>query len=170
MKKYLFLICFSLMTSLFVQAQSTLNIPKELPTTFENSFTFPLGSKILIELKENTNGSYDYKVLKIENIEDYYSLDEDKNLFDSDPKENTVELFFMGAYYNDGSKDSDWKTVLILRNNSKKHINYKADIKYYYSDVFENTSIVGAFPGTNTTEIWAHKIDFITLYDFKNFK
>lgn len=170
MKKYLFLICFSLMTSLFVQAQSTLNIPKELPTTFENSFTFPLGSKILIELKENTNGSYDYKVLKIENIEDYYSLDEDKNLFDAKPKENTVELYFMGAYYNDGSKDSDWKTVLILRNNSKKHINYKADIKYYYSDVFENTSIVGAFPGTNTTEIWAHKIDFITLYDFKNFK
>lgn len=170
MKKYLFVVCFILISSQFVQGQNNLNIPKGVPTDFEKSFTFPLGSKILIEIKENTNGSYDYKVFKIENIEDYYSLDEGKNLFDAKPKENTVELYFMGAYYNDGSKDSDWKTVLILRNNSKNHINYKADIKYYYSDVFENTSIVGAFPGTNTTEIWAHKIDFITLYDFKNFK
>ncbi|MEG0915421.1 MAG: hypothetical protein RSF68_00240 [Myroides sp.] len=170
MKKYLFLICFSMITSAFVQAQTTLNIPKELPTSYENSFTFPLGSKILIELKENTKGSYDYKVLEIEDIEGYYSLEDNKNIFDTNPKENTVELFFMGAYYNDGSKDSDWKTVLILRNNFKKHINYKADIKYYFNEGFENTSIVGAYPGTNTTEIWSHKIDYITLYDFINFR
>ena len=78
--------------------------------------------------------------------------------------------FFYGAYYNDGSKDSDWKTVLILRNNFKKHINYKADIKYCFNEGFENTSIVGAYPGTNTTEIWSHKIDYITLYDFINFR
>jgi len=146
------------MTSLFVQAQNTLNIPKELPTAYENSFTFPIGSKILIELKENGKGGYDYKVLSIEALENYYSIDENKNLFDDDPKENTVELFFMGAYYNDGSKDSDWKTVLILRNNFKKHINYKADIKYYFNEGFENTSIVGAYPGTNTTEIWHTKL------------
>src|SRR5690606_5686235 len=153
MKKYLFVVCLILISSLCVQGQNNLNIPKALPTDFEKSFTFPLGSKILIELKENTNGSYDYKVLDIKDIEGYYSLEDNKNLFDAKPKENTVELYFMGAYYNDGSKDSDWKTVLILRNNSKKHINYAADIKYYYNDVFENTSIVGAFPGTNTTEI-----------------
>lgn len=168
--KYLFLICYSLLTIFFVQGQTTVNIPKELPTGFEKSFTFPLGSKILIELKENIKGIYDYKVLSIEALENYYSIDENKNLFDSDPKENTVELFFMGAYYNDGSKDSDWKTVLILRNNFKKHINYKADIKYYFKEGFENTSIVGAYPGTNTTEIWSHKIDYITLYDFINFR
>ena len=168
MKKIFIYLTFVMFTNLYVQAQTNLNIPKALPTTFGNKFTFELGSKILIELKEVGNGKYDYKVISIEKITDYYSFAKNENLFEKKPKENTVEIFFMGAYSNDGSKDKDWNTLLMLRNNSKKHITYKADIKYYFSDTFENTSIVGAFPGTNTNEIWSHKIDFITLYDFEN--
>jgi len=168
MKKFITLFTFFFLMSLFAQEQNQLNIPKKLPTNYGNSFTFPLGSKILIELKENKNGEYDYRVLKIEEIHDYYSFEKRENLFEKNPQENTVEIFFMGAYYNEGLNDKDWKTLLMLRNNLKKRINYKADIKYYFQDDFENTSIVGVFPGTNTNEIWSHKIDFITLYDFVN--
>ncbi len=166
MKKTLFTL-FVCLCSLLSFSQNQLNIPTTLPTEFSNSFTFPLGSKILIELKENQNGKYEYRVLSIEKIEEFYSMEEKKTLFVENPRENTVELFFMGAFYNDGSEDKDWNTLLNLRNNLKKPITYKADIKYYFSDEFENTSIVGAFPGTNTNELWRHKIDYITLYDFE---
>lgn len=40
------LICINL------SGQEKLNIPESFPTEFENSFTFPLGSKIILELKE----------------------------------------------------------------------------------------------------------------------
>lgn len=168
MRKLFILFALFFLGNLYLQAQTNLNIPQELPTNYANKFTFELGSKILIELKETGKGKYDYKVISIEKIGTFYSFEKNENLFDKNPKENTVELFFMGAFYDDGSEDKDSKTLLMLRNNSKKHITYKADIKYYFNDGFENTSIVGAFPGTNTSEIWAHKIDFITLYDFEN--
>ena len=168
--KNLFLLIFIGIFSSHIFAQKKQNIPENFPTQFENSFTFPLGSKIILEMKPKKNGKYDYRVLSIEKIEGYYSMDNDENLFVENPQENTIEIFFMGAYYNEGKEDNDWKTLLMMRNNLKEPINYKADIKYYYSDEFENTSIVGAFPKANTNEIWAHKIDYITLYGFENMK
>lgn len=169
MKKLLLILLINFIC-LNIHAQKKLNVPEKFPTNFENSFTFPLGSKILLELKEKANGKYDYSVISIEKIEGYYSFEADENLFDEKPQVNTVEIYFMGAYYNDGKDDKDWKSLLMMRNNIKNPINYKADIKYYFKDDFENTSIVGAFPNAKTNEIWAHKIDFITLYNFEKLK
>lgn len=168
--KKLILILLTNIFCLSIQAQRKLNVPEKFPTKFENSFTFPLGSKVLLELKEKKNGKYEYSVLSIEKIKGYYSLEAGENLFEENPKENTVEIYFMGAYYNKGKEDKDWKSLLMIRNNLKEPISYKADIKYYFKEDFENTSIVGAFPNAKTDEIWAHKIDFITLYDFEKLK
>lgn len=153
-----------------IQAQDKLDIPETFPTNYQNSFTFPLMTKIVLELKETKDRKYRYKVLSMEPVEEYYSLSKKENMFSKSPKKNTVELFIVGAYYNEGKNDKDWKTVLLIRNNLKKDITYKADIKYYYSDTFENTSIVGAFSGTFTTELWHHKIDYVTIYDFEELK
>lgn len=130
-------------------------------------FTLPLWSKVVLELKETENEKYVYRILNLESYDKFYSFKESPNLFEKNPKENTVELYFIGAFYNDGENDKDYKTILKIRNNLKKDITYKADIKYYYKDDFENTSIVGAYSGVSTTEIWHNKIDFIALYDFK---
>ena len=108
--------------------------------------------------------------MNIEPYEEYYPLSKRKNIFTENPQKNTVEFYFIGAYYNEGKEDKDWKTLLHLRSNSDVSLNYKADIKYYYKDKFENTSISGAFPKATTNEIWQHKIDFITLYDFSKRK
>ncbi|WP_080780500.1 hypothetical protein [Chryseobacterium phocaeense] len=146
-----------------------INIPTKFPTDY-GVFTFSIGSKVTLELKELKEGKYQYRVLNIEPYEEYYSLEKSKKLFSENPKDNTVEIFFMGAYYNDGKEDKDWKTLLHLRNNLKTPLDYKANIKYYFKDEFENTSINGAFPNASSNEIWAHKIDYITLYDFELLK
>ena len=165
------LLCFSaVFFSINVFAQNNLNIPSKFPTEFGKKYTFPLGSKITLELKEISENKYEYRVLSVEKIKEFYAMDSSESLFLKELKKNTVELFFMGAFYNSGKEDKDWKSVLILRNNLSKTIKYKADIKYYYNENFENTSILDAFPNTKTTEIWAQKIDFITLYDFKILK
>lgn len=169
MKNLLLILLINIFT-INIHAQQKMNVPEKFPTNFENSFSFPLGSKILLELKEKKKGKYEYRVVSFEEVDGHYSFKADKNLFDENPKENTVEIYFMGAYYNEGKEDKDWKSLLIMRNNLKNPLNYKADIKYYFKESFENTSIVGAFPNVETKEIWAHKIDFITLYNFEELK
>lgn len=167
MKKLLFLIIILIFTGK-IFSQKKLNIPTTFPTEY-GTFTFPLGSKIILELKENGN-KYEYRVLSMEPYKEYYPLSKEKNIFSKDIKENTIEVFFTGAYYNEGKEDKDWKSLLSLKSNVKTSLIYKADIKYYFKDEFENTSISGVFPMAKMNEIWGHKIDFITLYDFEKLK
>jgi hypothetical protein len=142
-----------------------------LPTNYFNHETgfpsIPLWSKVTLELKLNNDSTYYYRITDFKPFEKMYSLDKDSSLFNSPLKENTIELFFIGAYYNEGKEDNDYKTVLIFKSAVNNHLDFKADIKYYYNEEFENTSIAGAFFNVKSTEIWAHKIDYIVLYDFK---
>lgn len=166
MKKRLFLLCsFILSQSLF--AQATTPDQNNFPSDY-GVFSIPLWSKVVLELKETQESKYEYRIISMEPYETFYSFDKAEELFDKNPKENTVELYFIGAYHNEGKEDKDYNTLLKIRNNLKKPLSYKADIKYYFKDDFENTSIIGAFPGTNTLETWPQKIDFIALYNFEN--
>jgi hypothetical protein len=167
LKLVVFFAYISILMSHTGHAQSTPDIPRKFPTDY-GTFTFALGSKILIALKEIDSSKFEYKVLSIEPIEDIYSFKKGEDLFSKNPKENTIEIFFMPAFYNEGKEDRDYKTLLMLRNNvkGKERINYKADIKYYNTDQFKNTSIIGVSPGSIAKEIWPQKIDYITLYNF----
>ncbi len=169
MIKRLFLLITLIFLSVKIFSQEKITIPTKFPTEY-GEFTFELGTKIVIELKDLGNDKYAYRVLSIEPFEGYYSMEKREKLFSKEPKANTIELFFMGAFYNEGKDDKDWKTLLNLRNNLSVPITFKADIKYYYSDKFENTSISGAFPSASLNEIWGHKIDYIKLYDFEKIK
>lgn len=162
MKKIILLLIL-LTTNYFVSfSQETSEYPSEY-----GEFEFSLWSKIVLEIKEVDNKKLEYRILSYDEYTTPYSFENREDLFSLRPKENTIEIYFIGAFYNDGNDDSDWKTVLKIKNNLKKPIKYKADIVYYFNNEFENTSVVGAFPGTETSEIWAHKIDDIILYDFE---
>jgi hypothetical protein len=165
LKYLIFLVTINLVPNLYSQEITE----EQFPTDF-GTYSIPLGSKVVLELKELDENNYEYRILSLEAYEGYYSFDNPPELFNNENLENTVELFFVGAYYNEGKEDGDYKTVLILRNNLSNPIKYDADIKYYYSEEFEKTSIVGAFPSVKTTEIWQHKIDLIALYNFSKYK
>lgn len=142
---------------------------QELPTEY-GVYNIPLWTKLTLELKETTKGKYEYRIIDSETYDELYSFEKGKKVFSNNPQKNTVEILFVGAYYNQGKEDKDYKTLLKVRNNLKVPLNYKADIKYYFNEEFENTSVVGAFPDTDTQEIWQHKIDLIALYDFEVLK
>lgn len=164
MKARLYLLLF--LATQFVFAQETESKIQELPTEY-GAYTIPLWTKLTLELKETSKNKFEYRIISSEPYEEMYSFDKQDKVFSENPQKNTVDILFVGAYYNDGKEDSDYKTLLKIRNNLDVPLMYKADIKYYFNDEFENTSIVGAFPGTDTQEIWAHKIDLIALYDFE---
>ena len=60
-------------------SQEKINIPTKFPTDY-GIFTFPLGSRITIELKENGD-KYEYRVLNIEPYKEYYSFNKEKNIY-----------------------------------------------------------------------------------------
>lgn len=165
-KIYLFIVLLLSVQNIYSQEDKDQKEAFTFPSEY-GDFMVPLWSKVILELKEIENEEYVYRILSLESYDKFYSFKAEENLFNKNPKENTVELFFIGAFYNDGDDDKDYKTILKIRNNLKKDLAYKADIKYYYKDDFESTSIVGAYSGVSTTEIWHNKIDFIAPYDFK---
>ncbi len=168
MKKILFLILLIFINQ-NISSQETENNNQELPTEY-GVYTIPLWTKLTLELKETSKDKFEYRIISSETYDKMYSFEKREKVFADNPKENTIDILFVGAFYNEGKEDSDYKTLLKIRNNLKVPVRYEADIKYYFKEDFENTSIVGAFPGTDTQEIWAHKIDFIALYDFEVLK
>lgn len=165
MKKILFILILIMSNCLETSAQKTDDYPSEY-----GEFEFSLWSKIVLEINETENDKLEYRILSYDEYKTPFSFENRTDLFSLKPKDNTIEIFFIGAFYNDGSDDSDWKTILKIKNNLKKPITYKAEIMYFFNDKFEETSVVGAFPGTETTEVWAHKINDIFLFDFEYMK
>ncbi len=163
------ILIFLIFTIIAQNVHSQENEVQECPSEF-GTYTIPLWSKVVLELRELDENKFEYRILSLEQYEEYYTFDNSSDLFNDKPVKNTIELFFVGAYYNEGKEDNDYKTVLLLRSNMSKPIDYDADIKYYYNEEFENTSIVGTYPGVKNTEIWQHKIDFIALYNFEVLK
>jgi hypothetical protein len=92
-------------------AQSYVSESTKTPTEY-GEFIFPLWSKIELELKETTNGKYEYRTLSIEPFTEMYSMDKNENLYTKNPKPNTIEIIFTGAFYNDGKEDKDYKSLL----------------------------------------------------------
>ena len=124
------------------------------------TYAFPIGSKFTLELIQVDSNNYKYHVLNMEQID--YSIDysETDSLFSSNPIPGTIECFFAKGVDQDGP----FKSVLILRNNSKVYIDYKAEIAYDQSGSFYTTSVHPLFPGVKSSELWNDKLTAIVIH------
>jgi len=123
---------------------------------------FPIGTKFTIQLIDNKDGSYDIKVLEEKRIK--YKIDYSKTdgIFSDKPKPGTIEGIFAKGVSQKGS----FKSVLILRNNTKNVLDYSADISLNRSGKFYSTSVSMLFPGAISSELWKNKLRGIVLHDF----
>ena len=84
------------------------NINQELPTDF-GVYTIPLWTKMTIELKETSKNKFVYRMICSETYDDIYSFEKREKVFSDNPIENTKDILFVGAYYNEGKEDKDYK-------------------------------------------------------------
>ena len=142
---------------LLILLSSNLYSQEQKDTT---TYTFPIGSKFTLELIQVDSNNYKYHVLNMEQID--YSIDysETDSLFSVKPIPGTIECFFAKGMDQDGP----FKSVLLLRNNSKVFINYKADIAYDQSGQFYNTSVYPLFPGVKSNELWNDNLTAIVIH------
>jgi hypothetical protein len=172
MKKTLFI----LLTLLFVgisaiDAQQENNqISDTIPAI---GYSFPLGVKLKLKLirPESDTTSYKYTIIDKEEFRDTLIVGDVKKYFSEKPEKDIIEVFFSIGYYTKpqkGVENNKMQTIMTLRNNTEKSLNYIADIVPYGKQEFENTSVTPLLPNVVNIEIWPYFIPVIALYDFKN--
>jgi len=149
----------------FAQAQ-------ELPSEPANGFTFPIGSKFVIELVSIDSVNYDYSVLSFEPFEETVELFEDEELFEEKGEDNTIVFYFCFGTYGetDQEREENMKVLLIMKNYSKVALKYTSDILRQEDGEFESTSNVGISPNARGTEMWPYMIYAIGLSEFRKYE
>ena len=149
MKQILPLLLILLSTHLYSQEQND--------TT---TYAFPIGSKFTLELIKVDSNNYNYHVLNMEQFNHAIDYSETDSLFSVKPIPGTIECFFAKGKDQNGP----FKSVLILRNNSKVYINYKALIAYDQSGQYYNTSVDSLLPGVKSSELWNDNLTAIIIH------
>ena len=133
-----------------------------IPTEIDSApHVFPIGSKFVLKLTEKDNGQYDVKVLSESMINKKIDYSKSERFFSDNPIPGTIECIFAK-----GVKSKPFKSVLLIRNNTKIVLNYKADISYNNSGKFYSTSVMALFPGSCGSELWHDNLKGIILHDF----
>jgi len=129
------------------------------PTEEDSSpHVFPIGSKFVLKLIEKDNGKFDVEVLSESKIKKKVDYSKSESYFSKKPIPGTIECIF--------AKGEKFKSVLLIRNNTKFALNYKADISYNNSGKFYSTSVMMLFPGVSSSELWKDNLKGIILHDF----
>jgi hypothetical protein len=130
-----------------------------------STYAFPIGSHFILQIIEVQN-ELKYTVLKLDTMFRDLDYSNQDSLFEKIPTTNTIEFFFGKG--ND--QDGPFKTVLLIRNNTKFFLEYKALISYEYHEGFYETSVVDLFPGVKSSELWNANLNAIVLHKFKKKK
>lgn len=133
-----------------------------------SGFSFPIGTKVTIQLVPVDSVNFNYRVVKFEAYRDTINLDNDEKLLSDSIDNDKIEFVFSYAMYKN-DKDNKLLIVLELRSGLKSILDYKADIQVPNRD-FESTSVVPLIPKAKMREDWRNQIDAIALHSFRKYE
>lgn len=118
-----------------------------------------IGAKFTLKLNKISDKKYKYEVVDFQEID--YCIDYSKTdtLFSKSPELGTIECYFARGIDQSGP----FKSVLILRNNTKEIINYEALISYQGKDEFFNTNVSSLYPNVKASELWNDNLTAIII-------
>ena len=145
--------------SLFILFSGFVGIPKKKKLESQG---FPIGTKFVLELTDDDEGNYDFKVLSEESINYKADYSKSEDYFSENPVPGTIECVFAKGIDQGGP----FKSVLLIKSNLKVMLNYKAEVSYKKSGKFYSTSVSMLFPGVRSSELWNDKLTGIILHDF----
>lgn len=150
------------LSSLLVQAQS-------LPSSPENGFAFPIGTKFTIKLIPYDSTHFYYSVTAFEPFHEIMDTYQNDSLFQEEGEAGTIRFYFGISTHGDtdAEKEKNNKVVLIMKNYTEYHLRYDSEIQLEEDGPFEKTSNVGTFKGAKGTEIWPYFIYQIGLFNFR---
>jgi len=151
-KLLLFAIFFSCFATLYSQTR------KETTT-----YAFPIGTKFTLELIQTDSVNYKYHVLEMEPFDHSIDYAKTDSIFSDKPIPGTIECFFAKGIDLEGQ----FKSVLLLRNNTTEYINYEALIAYDESGNFYETSVYPLLPGVRSSELWNNHLTAVVIHKIR---
>lgn len=143
------------------ESQNNVNCSERIDTT---TYAFPIGSKFTLELIQTDSEHYKYYVSNFEEINYLLDYSETDSLFEKISKQGTIECFFAKGIDQNGP----FKSVLLLRNNTKKTIYYEALISYQGHEGFSKTSVTPLYPNVRISELWNNHLSAIVIQNLSN--
>jgi len=123
------------------------------------TYAFPIGSKFTLKLIPTNSKNFKYTVKNFQEIDYAIDYSETDSLLEKKPVPETIECFFARGTDQEGP----FKSVLIIRNNTKKVIYYEALISYTGQNEFVKTSLTPLFPGVRSSELWNNNLSAIVI-------
>lgn len=130
------------------------------------TYAFPIGAKFTLKLIPTDSKNYKYTVLNFQKIDYAIDYSETDSLLEIKPVPETIECVFARGTDQEGP----FKSVLIIRNNTKKTIYYEALISYIGQNEFMKTSVTPLFPGVRSSELWNNNLSAIVIQNISNKK
>lgn len=125
-------------------------------------YPFSAGTHFILKVVK-TNTGLKTSLVKIEKIRkevDYMNLGP---IFSAKPSPGTIE----GVFGKGAGQDGQFKSVLMLRNNTKLKIEYKARILYTGRKGWVETDVYDLLPETGSNELWQNDLSGIELRNFR---
>jgi len=161
MKKGILLILF-IVFGVHIYGQVIDSIPRQ-------GFSFPIGSRVTIQLIPVDSVNFNYRVIKFEAYHEIIDIESNKKLLPDSIGNNIVEFIFSYGRYGSDEKNNEYKIVLELRSSVTAALEYKADIQVP-NQVFKSTSVEPLFHMVVSKELWPYQIDMIALHDFHKYQ
>jgi len=137
----------------------SLDLIKSIATIDTSIYAMPIGCKFTLKLINVADKKYKYEIVNFVEIDYFIDYSKSDTLFEKSPKPETIECFFAKGIDQTGP----FKSVLLLRNNTKSIINYEALISFHGKDEFYKTSVSPLYPGVRSSELWNDKLSAIVI-------
>lgn len=143
----------------FLIISCSLNAQSGADTT---RFPFTAGTHFTLKVVKTKTG-LKISLAKIEKVKkdvDYLNMG---ILFNATPTPGTIE----GVFGKGAGIDGQYKTALMLRNNTKFKIEYKARILYTGRKGWVDTDVYDLLPETGSNELWQNDLSAIEVRNFR---
>jgi hypothetical protein len=126
------------------------------------SYPFSAGTHFILKVVKTKTG-LKTSLVKIEKVKkdvDYLNMG---TLFCATPIPGTIE----GVFGKGAGIDGQYKTALMLRNNTKFKMEYKARILYTGRKGWVETDVYDLLPQTGSNELWQNDLSAIEMRNFR---
>ena len=147
-----------LIALVFLICSCSVNAQSGADTT---SYPFSAGTHFILKVVKTKTGLKTtlVKIEKVKKDVDYLNMGV---LFSATPAPGTIE----GVFGKGAGIDGQYKTALMLRNNTKFKIGYKARILYTGRKGWFETDVYDILPETGSNELWQNDLSAIELRNF----
>lgn len=136
-----------------------------------NGIAFPIGSKVTIKLHATDSAHYDFSIIELKAFNEIVNTQDHDYLFPENGEEDRITFYFCQGTHGDTreEKEKNRRVLLLMKNYSRKVVQYSFEIQQKKNEEFEYTSNSVIYAGAIALEMWPFMLYAIRLSKFQKY-